>query len=90
MFLGDNDRLDETQKLRVLEKVQERGFDCLTCGSTDFEVGDSLYLGFLFLSENHDDHMVALTCKNPDCAAPRTGIRLHEADFLKEPSRDVL
>ncbi len=89
MFLEDNTRLDETQKRRVIEKVQEKGFACENCGSTDFEVGDSLYLGFLFLSENHDDYMVALTCNNPDCVAPRTGIRLHEADFLKEPSRDV-
>ena len=88
MFLEDNTRLDETQKSRVLERVEERGFACPTCASTEFEVGDSLYLGFLFLSEDHD-HMVALTCNNPDCVAPRTGIRLHEADFLKEPSRDV-
>jgi hypothetical protein len=43
----------------------------------------------LFLSEDHDNHMVALTCKNPDCGSPRTGIRLREADFLKEPTRDV-
>ena len=89
MFLGDNTRLDEIQKRRVLEKVRERGFACENCGSTDFEVGDSLYLGFLFLSEDHDNHMVALTCKNPDCGVPRTGIRLHEADFIKEPSTDV-
>ena len=89
MFLGDNNRLDETQKRRVLEKVRERSFTCGSCGSTDFEVGDSLYLGFLFLSEDHDNHMVALTCKNPDCVASRTAIRLHEADFLKEPTSDV-
>jgi hypothetical protein len=89
MFLGDNTRLDETQKRRVLEKVEERGFTCQTCGSTGFEVGDALYLGFLFLSEDHDDHMVALICTNPDCGLPRTGIRLHEADFLEEPSTDV-
>ena len=89
MGLGDNTRLDENQKQRVLEKVLEKGFACGSCGSTDFEVGDSLYLGFLFLSEDYDDHMVALTCKNPDCGRPRTGIRLHEADFIKEPSRDV-
>ena len=89
MFLGDNTRLDETQKSRVLDRVQEHGFTCPTCGSTAFEVGDSLYLGFLFQSEDHDDHMVALTCKNPGCGSPRTGIRLHEADFLKEPTRDV-
>jgi hypothetical protein len=90
VFLGDNMRLDETQKRRVLEKVLERGFTCGSCGSTDFEVGDSLHLGFLSLSEDHDDHMVALTCENPDCGSPRTGIRLHEADFLKEPTSDVL
>jgi hypothetical protein len=89
VFLGDNTRLDETQKRRVLEKIREKGFACENCDSTDFEVGDSLYLGFLFLSEDHDNHMVALTCKNPDCGAPRTGIRLHEAEFIKEPSTDV-
>jgi hypothetical protein len=89
MFLGDNTRLDETQKRRVLDEICESDFACESCGSTDFEVGDSLYLGFLFLSEDLDNHMVALTCKNPDCAAPRTGIRLHEAVFLKEPSTDV-
>ena len=88
MFLGDNKRLDKTQKSRVLDRIQGRGFACPTCGSTAFEVGDSLYLGFLFLSEDQDDHMVALTCQNPDCRSPRTGIRLHEADFLKEPTRD--
>jgi hypothetical protein len=90
VFLGDNTRLDETQKRRVLEKIREKGFTCENCGSDDFEVGDSLYLGFLFLSEDYDDHMVALTCKNPDCGAPRTGIRMREADFLKEPTKDVL
>jgi hypothetical protein len=87
--LGENSQLSEAQKRRVRGKVRERGFTCNSCGHGDFEVGDSLYLGFLFLSEDHDDHMVALTCKNPDCAAPRTGIRLHEADFLKEPTSDV-
>jgi hypothetical protein len=89
VLLGDNNRLDEPQKSRVLDRAQGRGFTCPTCGSTDFEVGDFLYLGFLFLSEDHDDYMVALTCKNPDCGVPRTGIRLHEADFIKEPSTDV-
>lgn len=89
MKLGENSRLNEAQKRRVLGKVREQGFACNGCGSADFEVGDSLYLGFLFLSEDRDSHMVGLTCKNPDCVAPRTGIRLHEADFLKEPSRDV-
>jgi hypothetical protein len=89
MFLGDNNRLEDTQKSRVLDRVQGRGFTCPTCGSTAFEVGDSLYLGFLFLSEDLDNYMVALTCQNPDCGSPRTGIRLREADFLKVPTRDV-
>lgn len=78
----DNQTLDEAQKSRVLEKVGERNFTCGSCGSEDFEVGDALYLGFLFLSEDHDDYMVALTCKEPDCEAPRTGIKLHGAEFL--------
>ncbi len=82
MTLGDNNRLDENQKRRVMEKARERGVTCGNCGSDDFEVGDSLYLGFLFLSEDRDNHMVALTCKNLDCGNPRAGIRLHEAEFL--------
>lgn len=84
MILGDNTRLDARQKRNVLERVRERGFACENCGSKDFEVGDALYLGFLFLSEGHDDYMVALTCKNPGCDSPRTGIRLHEAEFMAE------
>lgn len=27
-------------------------------------------------------YMVALTCRNPDCSKPRTGIVLPERDFL--------
>ena len=88
MTIGENMALNETQKNRVLEKVRGRGFTCGSCGSGDFEVGEALYLGFLFLSEDDDAYMVALTCENPDCEAPRTGIRLHEADFLEEPARD--
>ena len=87
-MIGENRALDEDQKRRVLEKVRERGFTCASCGSGDFEAGEALYLGFLFLSEDEDAYMVALTCENPGCEAPRTGIRLHEADFLKEPARD--
>ena len=87
-MIGENRALDQDQKRRVLEKVRERGFTCVSCGSGDFEAGEALYLGFLFLSEDEDAYMVALTCENPGCEAPRTGIRLHEADFLKEPARD--
>ena len=88
MIIDDNKVLSEAQKQRVIEKVEERGFTCGSCGSNDFEVGEALYLGFLFLDEDNDAYMVALTCKEPDCDTPRTGIRLHEADFLKETSRD--
>ena len=41
-------------------------------------MGDALFLGFLFLSEERDEYMVALTCTNPDCRTPMTGIRLRE------------
>ncbi len=88
MIIDENERLGEGQKRRVLEKVGERGFACGSCGSRDFEVGEALYLGFLFLDEDRDVYMVALTCKEPDCEAPRTGIKLREAEFLKEASRD--
>lgn len=83
MFLGDNTRLDEGQRRAVREKVEERGFACEGCGSRSFEVGDALYLGFLFLSEERDAYMVALTCSNPGCGAPRTGIRLRGTEFLR-------
>ena len=52
------------------------------CGAKDFGVGDALYLGFLFLDEDHYAYMVALTCRNPGCAKPRTEIVLPEKDFL--------
>ena len=84
MIIGDNRELNDEQKRRVLLKTGERGVTCGGCGSKDFEVGEALYLGFLFLSEARDAYMVALTCKNPGCESPRTGIRLHELDFLWE------
>ncbi len=82
MILDDNRVLTEEQKRRVLRKTEEKGAVCGDCGSRDFEVGEALYLGFLFLSERQDAYMVALTCKEPGCESPRTGIRLHELDFL--------
>ncbi len=82
MALEENKPLDESEKRRVMEKAGERSFACGSCGSEDFVVGDALYLGFLFLSEDSGNYMVALTCKNPDCGAPRTGIKLHESEFL--------
>ena len=75
--------LTEGQKRRVLGKIEERDLTCGSCGSEDFEVGEALYVGFLFLSEDHDNYVVALTCKNPDCRNPRTGIKLRGAEFLR-------
>lgn len=67
---------------RVLESVAAKGGHCEACGATDLEVGHALYLGFLFLDEDDDAYMVALTCSNPKCTQPRTAIRLREKDFL--------
>jgi hypothetical protein len=74
--------LDRADCDRVLAQVAAKGGHCETCGATDFEVGHALYLGFLFLDEDDDAYMVALTCRNPECTQPRTGIRLREKDFL--------
>jgi hypothetical protein len=68
---------------RVLDHVAAKGGHCEGCGGTDFDVGDALPLGFLFLDEDDDAYMVALTCRNPECVQPRTGIVLHESDFLR-------
>jgi hypothetical protein len=67
---------------RVLCLVAVKGGNCGSCGGTDFEVGHALYLGFLFLDEDDDAYMVALTCRNPGCAQPHTAIRLRERDFF--------
>jgi hypothetical protein len=74
--------LEAAARQRVLEQVAAKGGHCESCGATDFEVGHALYLGFLFLDEDDDAYMVALTCSNPDCAKPRTGIVLGDNDFL--------
>ncbi len=74
--------LDYTARDRALEHVAAKGGHCEACGGTDFNVGAALYLGFLFLDEDKDAYMVALTCSNPSCPLPRTGIRLQGKDFL--------
>lgn len=84
MIRPENKELNESQKQRVIEKVRERGFACRSCHSEDFEVGEALYLGFLFLDEPLDNYMVALTCKESDCDSPRTGIKLPGSAFLGE------
>ena len=84
MIINENRTLGEDEKRRVLAKVRQRGLRCGSCGSDGFEVGEALYLGFLFLDEDTDAYMVALTCREPDCATPRTGIKLHESEFLSD------
>jgi hypothetical protein len=69
---------------RVMDQVAAKGGHCESCGATNFTVGHALYLGFLFLDEDDDAYLVALTCDNPDCAKPRTGIVLAERDFLSD------
>jgi hypothetical protein len=76
--------LDPASRERVLELVAAKGGYCEFCGEKNFDVGHALYLGFLFLDEDYDAYMVALTCQNPDCVKPRTGIVLPEKDFLSE------
>ncbi|SOX52673.1 hypothetical protein MAAFP003_1340 [Mycobacterium ahvazicum] len=74
--------LDRAARDRVLARVAQQGGHCGCCGAREFDVGDALFLGFLFLDEDRDAYMVALTCRNPECAKPRTAIILHEKDFL--------
>ncbi len=88
--MGDDDTLVRPELIalypaareRVSAQIAAKGGHCECCGAKDFDVGDALYLGFLFLDEDTDAYMVALTCRNPDCAKPRTGIVLSEKDFL--------
>lgn len=83
MIIDENRKLNEAERRRVREMVRRRNFRCGSCGADDFEVGEALYLGFLFLDEDLDAYMVALTCKAPGCATPRTGIKLRGAEFLE-------
>ncbi len=84
MIINENRKLNQAERRRVREKIRRRALRCGSCGADDFEVGEALYMGFLFLDEDLDMHMVALTCKEPDCPNPRTGIKLRGAEFLEE------
>lgn len=80
--------LDAVARHRVHEQIAAKGGHCEACGAMDFAAGDALYLGFLFLDEDTDVYMVALTCRNPDCPKPRTAIRLRDTDFLTYAASD--
>lgn len=82
-------RLDDAARQRVLEQIAANGGHCEACGAADFAVGDAMIMGFLFLDEDADAYMVALTCRNPACPKPRSGIRLSGKDFLSEEQRDT-
>jgi hypothetical protein len=75
--------LTDEQRERILGHVRRRRETCRHCAGDEFLVGDALYLGFLFLSEDQDAYMVALTCTNPACPAPHNGIRLPRREFLE-------
>ncbi|TDH49752.1 hypothetical protein E2F47_19615 [Mycobacterium eburneum] len=75
--------LDSPERHRVLDQIAAKKGHCDSCGGTEFEVGAALYLGFLFLDEDTDAYMIALTCRNRDCARPRTGVVLHENEFRR-------
>jgi len=73
--------LDETERARVLAHVERKRLTCPACKSRKFAVGDALYVGFLFLSEDLAAWFVGLTCRNPRCPNPHTGARLREREF---------
>jgi hypothetical protein len=75
------EELSGDEKLWVLARVRARGMRCEGCRGRSFEVGDALFLGFLFVGADQDEYVVALTCRNPRCPSPRTGINLHEHEF---------
>ncbi|WP_217249651.1 hypothetical protein [Streptomyces sp. AC602_WCS936] len=74
--------LDEEQRHQV-HRVLRRHPACPSCGNRRrWAVGDALPLGFLFLDEDQDAYMVALTCRRRGCPQPRTGIVMRAHDFL--------
>ncbi|OBK22100.1 hypothetical protein A5634_07955 [Mycobacterium asiaticum] len=82
--------LNEVSRQRVSEQIEAKGGYCESCGATGFDIGGALYLGFLFLNEDSDNYMVALTCRNPECRKPRTGIVLQRQEFLTSGTDDAV
>lgn len=85
----ENITLTAEEQSDVLAQVKRQHGTCHSCGGEDFIAGDALYLGFLFLSADQDAYMVALTCTNPDCAVPHTGIHLRSSQFLSDASPEL-
>jgi hypothetical protein len=79
--------LTEQETDRVRELLHERRFRCAGCGGAELGIGHCFYLGFVFVGEELDHYMVGLTCRNPECPAPYTGITLRESEVLSAPRR---
>ncbi|MFD5494448.1 hypothetical protein ACFYY3_05345 [Streptomyces sp. NPDC001812] len=76
--------LDEEQRKRVRRVLRRRRVACPSCGNRRrWTVGDALHLGFLFLDEDEDAYMIAVTCRRRGCPRPRTGVIAHRADVLE-------
>lgn len=73
--------LTDKQKHRVARQVRTRRGTCSGCRGRDFDIGDALHLGFLFLSEDEDAYIIALTCTNTQCPAPYTGITVRGSEI---------
>lgn len=74
---------DEKHWVRV--RAWAHGFRCPGCRRRQFDVGDALFLGFLFVTAGPADYRVALTCRHRSCPAPHTGITLRAGEFLQPP-----
>lgn len=73
--------LSDTERERVAQQIRHRNGTCSGCHGRDFRIGDALYLGFLFRSEEQDAYIVALTCTDLSCPAPYTGITVRASEI---------
>ena len=78
--------LDGAGCRRVYDQIGAQEVCCEGCGGADFAVGAVLYLGYLFLDEDTDAYLVALTCRGRDCPRPHSGIVLHRRQLLGAPN----
>ncbi|OBI72914.1 hypothetical protein [Mycobacterium asiaticum] len=74
--------LTDACRQRVSDQINAKGGYCESCAGTEFTIGRALPLGFLFLNEDHDAYLVALSCRTPGCPKPRTAIALHHDEIF--------
>lgn len=72
-------QLDDTHTRKVRDLFTECAVPCQHCRSRDFTVGDALEMGSIWPNEELGTYMIALTCRH---CGTRSGIRLHESQFL--------